>query len=225
MTLFCDASGCLDGTERLIARRPPARPAGAAVSCESTDSRPTTRPPFFHRRIMVLRPAVNREDGGSIPPGGAETCIKRPCRTAAKFAGPSNQKRGFESPQGYQCHSGEPERLGYRQPAIAKAQLHNSFAGFIRSAGRSNWVIAYDESGSNPDGRREPATPGAHLARNLLCACGSAVERFPDEEEEDGSIPSTRTDEMPPFHGWDAALRTLTARVRVLPAVPGRLPR
>jgi hypothetical protein len=25
---------------------------------------------------------------------------------------------------------------------------------------------------------------------------------------------------MPPFHGWDAALRTLTARVRVLPAVP-----
>ena len=28
---------------------------------------------------------------------------------------------------------------------------------------------------------------------------------------------------MPPFHGWDAALRTLTARVQVLPAVPHQL--
>ena len=58
--------------ERPIARRPPALPAGAAVERE-LESRPTTRPPFyfFHRRITAVRPAVNREGGGSNPPGGA----------------------------------------------------------------------------------------------------------------------------------------------------------
>lgn len=35
--------------------------------------------------------------------------------------------------------SGEPERLGYRQPAMQTAQGHNSFAGFF-FAGRSVWV-------------------------------------------------------------------------------------
>lgn len=60
-------------------------------------------------------------------------------------------------------------------------------------------------------------TPAAQLAR-IRARCSTA-EHFPDEEEVDGSTPSARTDE-PPFHGWDAALRTLTARVRVLPAVP-----
>ena len=63
----------------------------------------------------------------------------------------------------------------------------------------------------------ESPTPAAQLAR-IRARCSTA-EHFPDEEEVDGSTPSARTDE-PPFHGWDAALRTLTARVRVLPAVP-----
>lgn len=65
---------------------------------------------FFHRRITAVRPAVNREGGGSNPPGGATQHIC-PCRTAAKFAGPSNQKRGFESPQGYQRRRAEASGL------------------------------------------------------------------------------------------------------------------
>lgn len=53
-----------------------------------------------------------------------ELCTKScPCRTAAKFAGPSNQKRGFDSPRGYQ--RGGPRRLGYleKHPGAALVRL------------------------------------------------------------------------------------------------------
>jgi hypothetical protein len=70
-----------------------------------------------------------------------------PCRTAAKFAGPSNQKRGFDSPQGYQLLRG-PKRLGYLGEACAPQ------VRFLRSGA--------GQAGSNP------AVPGAALVRHLF---------------------------------------------------------
>ena len=120
-----------------------------------------------------------------------------------------------------------PQRPGYLVSAHARAGSSPARPGapLVRffdavSAGRSTWVIAEDEWAARP-----VAGASLHLQGHTspaFRACSSAVERFPDEEEKDGSIPSTRTAAMPPFHGWGAALRTLTARVQVLPAVPHR---
>src|SRR6185503_5404147 len=69
-----------------------------------------------------------------------------------------------------------------------------------------------------PDGRRKPATPGAHLARSFSARAARRSSASPTRKRRMVRFhPRARE---PPFRGWDAALRTLTARVQVLPAVP-----
>ena len=69
-------------------------------------------------------------------------------------------------------------------------------------------------------GRREPAAPGAHLARTFLLRVQLGGRALPRHGRA-GWFDSIHANEvMPPFHGWNAVLRTLTAKVQVLPAVP-----
>jgi hypothetical protein len=158
---------------------------------------------------------------------------------------------------GFCSGSGEPERLGYRQPAIPRPSS-TTRSPVSLFAGRSVWVTP--GSGARAPAGSNPARPGAPLVRIFF-------DRFPRAEATGLSLktngphglwqaracnsrgtprpqflaraarrssasptrksrlvrfhPRARTHaRMPPFHGWDAALRTLTARVQVLPAVP-----
>lgn len=182
---------------------------------------------FFHRRTMAVHPAVNRDPGGSIPPGGArDSC---PCRTEVVRWSLKPDARVRFPPGMLHRRAGAAGLSSNRDACLAgfgPPQRHNSFVGpFLRGPERLDYlVMRASAAGSNPATRRTTSSATSPLpasrsdrvitsnvnrprSRNSFagfhrrgpphparsCACSSADERFPDEEEADGSIPSTRT--------------------------------
>lgn len=125
---------------------------------------------FFHRRITAVRPAVNREGGGSNPPGGAAS-HSVPVEQRPSSLVPQTRSGGSNPPR--DTNAGGPRRLGYLQkntqarhlsafvqfrragadrlslnkwePRVRRplSDRHNSFVGFCLAlpVSRSGWVI------------------------------------------------------------------------------------
>lgn len=123
----------------------------------------------FHRRITAVRPAVNRDGGGSNPPGGAHCKLSLSnsgqVRWSLKPEAGVRIPPGIPTPAGRgvwvtlqtprrgtcppSCSSDEPERVGYPQQhgelrgeslALRPAQLVRRFL-FSLPVSRSGWVI------------------------------------------------------------------------------------
>jgi hypothetical protein len=155
-------------------------------------------PASFHRRIKAVRPAVNRVVQVRFLPVEPRRRSHRvtSLSNSGKFAGFSIRKRGFESLQGYQRGCRSP----LRGPELLGYRAYTAWADNPLPSGDSS-----------PAPARVARRPGASPTRKRMMV--RLRPRVPTDEHHE-----------PPFRGWDAALRTLPARVRVLPVVP-RWPR